>query len=265
MAHDDLTLYEELIHLQRLGVPLALATVVETSGSTPRKSGAKLLLRGDGSTLGSIGGGMVEAQVIARAKEALSDGKSSLLTFPMTEQYGHVCGGTMRIFVEPISPQPRLLIVGTGHVGQAVALLAETSGFSVTALPESSTEGLLSALPSDTAFAVVATASHEQDFAAVCQLLSTSLPYIGLLGSRRKRAELHRHLQQKGIPEEAWERVKVPVGLDIGAETPVEIAVSIVAQLIAERRTHGTSGVCCHTGSREIHADGAGQTPPPPG
>ncbi|GFE59765.1 XdhC family protein [Geobacter sp. AOG2] len=251
----DLELYEEMARLARLGEPFALATVIAHSGSSPRKSGAKMLVRGDGTVLGSVGGGRVELESVEAALAALGDGGHRTLPFVLTEDQGFACGGSMTVFIEPQGRRTLLVMFGTGHVGRAVTALAHTCGFRVVAVderPDCSTHALLPgadtiicapvkdsfrqlALDRDS-FAVIATPGHLHDFDAVRGCLATETGFIGLLGSRRKRETLLAILEKEGFGEEQRGRIVTPVGLDIGAQTPEEIAVSIVGQLIQLRK-----------------------------
>jgi xanthine dehydrogenase accessory factor len=250
-------IYEEIVRLQRAGAPFALATVIENSGSSPRKAGAKLLLRRDGSTLGTVGGGRVESETIEAARAALREGTPRTLPFVLSEEHGYACGGAMTVYVEPHASAHRLMLFGAGHVGKAVAALAQGCGFRVTVVDErpecltpeqfsGAEELILEPIGSarqrsrldDGPYVVIATPAHVTDFAAVRYALGTKACFIGLLGSRRKKEALLRTLEEEGYPPAERARVVTPVGVEIGAETPEEIAVSIVGQLIQERRSY---------------------------
>lgn len=250
----DLELYEEMVRLTRRGEPFALATVVAHGGSSPRKSGARMLVRGDGGALGTVGGGRVEQETLQAARAALADGEARTLEFLLTEEHGYACGGSMSIFVEPQGRRPLLVMFGAGHVGRAVASLAHGCGFRVVVVddrPDCAVPALLPGadevicapvadafgrlrLDRDS-FAVIATPGHLYDFDAVRGCLASETGFIGLLGSRRKRETLLQTLEKEGCAAAQRARIVTPVGLDIGARTPEEIAVSIVAQLIALR------------------------------
>jgi xanthine dehydrogenase accessory factor len=251
----DLELYEEMVRLTRRGEPFALATVVAHGGSSPRKAGAKMLVRGDGSSMGTVGGGRVEQESVEAARVALADGEPRTLVFVLTEEHGYACGGTMTVFIEPQGRRPLLVMFGAGHVGRAVALLAHGCGFRVVVVDERPecavpellpgadqvicapvTEAFGSLKLDRESFAVIATPGHQHDFTAVRCCLATTAGFIGLLGSRRKRETLLQTLEEEGFDESQRARVVSPVGLDIGAQTPEEIAVSIVGQMIALRR-----------------------------
>lgn len=251
----DLELYEEVVRLVRRGELFALATVVAHGGSSPRKSGAKMIVRCDGSSLGTVGGGRIEQETIQAARRALSTGEASTLEFVLTEEHGYACGGSMSVFVDPQGRRPQLVMFGAGHVGRAVTSLAHGCGFRVVVVDERPDCAVPELLPGADeiicstvgdafgrldldreCFAVIATPGHLHDFAAVRGCLATEAGFIGLLGSRRKRETLLRALEDEGFDDVRRARIITPVGLEIGAQTPEEIAVSIVGQLIAIRR-----------------------------
>jgi xanthine dehydrogenase accessory factor len=251
----DLELYEEVVRLTRCGEAYALATVVAHGGSSPRKSGAKMLIRKDGSSLGSVGGGRVEKETVDAALQALTTGEPRLLEFILTEEHGFACGGSMTVFVEPCGQRPQLVLFGAGHVGRAITGLASGCGFRVVVVDERPDCALQELLPGadkihccavSEAFeqlnldretsVIIATPGHLSDFAAVRGCLATEAGFIGLLGSLRKRESLMLTLTQDGFDSNHRGRIITPVGLDIGARTPEEIAVSIVAQLISLKK-----------------------------
>lgn len=252
---NDLEIHREFVRLAEAGIAAALATVVETNGSSPRKAGAKMLVQGDGTTLGTVGGGRIELETVAAAREAIRDGSPRSVPFTLTEEHGHVCGGRVLVYIEPAATYPRLVIAGAGHVGQALARAASFAGFRVTVaderpgfadrqrVPEADEAivcdygTLFGQIPVDNGtFVVIATPGFEQDFAAVRGALATPAPFIGLIGSARKRDVLHTTLAVEGYGADEINRVTIPVGLPIGGETPEEIALSIIAQLIERRR-----------------------------
>ncbi len=277
---NDLQIYEEIVALARQGVASALATVVESVGSSPRKAGAKMLVRSDGSILGTIGGGKVELETIAAALAAMQSGLPSAVPFTLTEEYGHVCGGRLLVYIEPAGLAPDLLVVGAGHVGRSLSSAAKFAGFRVTVTddrPDFATREQLPAadevhlgesaellgrlkVTAGTCI-VITTTGFEKDFAAVRAALRTSARYIGLIGSARKREVLLRTLAEEGFPPEEVRRISIPVGLAIGAETPAEIAISVVAQLIQQRRrNHAAASFGDRTGSGTVAPDGGVQT-----
>jgi len=249
-------IYEEIVRLKKLGRPSALATIVESKGSSPQKQGAKMLVRDDGTLLGTLGGGCIEADVVAYAKMAMQDGQPRTVPFELNEREGGlVCGGTVTVYIEPVLADPRLVILGAGHVGQALAKLARFAGFQVTVaddreqfanrdnIPDAH-ELVVSEFPEVFSrisvdrgtYLVIATRGHNHDFEAVQAALRTGAGYVGLLGSRRKKGILINTLKAAGFPQDDIQRVVIPVGLPIGSVTPEEIAVSIMAQIIQHRR-----------------------------
>jgi xanthine dehydrogenase accessory factor len=251
----DLELYEEMVRLTRLGESFVLATVVASSGSSPRKSGAKMLVRGDASFVGTVGGGRVEKETVEAALVALTNETPRMLDYELTAENGFACGGSMTVYIEPQGRRPLLVMFGAGHVGRAVTALANGCGFQVVVVDERSDCAQEILLPGadkiicapvvdafgqlkldSESFAVIATPGHLSDFDAVRGCLTTQAGFIGLLGSRRKRETLLKTLEDEGLDAAQRARIVTPVGLDISAQTPEEIAVSIVGQLIAIRR-----------------------------
>jgi xanthine dehydrogenase accessory factor len=237
----------------------ALVTVIATEGSTPQKAGAKMLVYGDGRIVGTIGGGCVEAEMIRRARHAISERRSSLADYDLTPDQagedGLVCGGRMQVFIEPVRPEPTLLLFGAGHVAQPLARLAKGVGFRVEVaddrvkfanpdrFPEADrilNAGFLEATAQMTlgaeSYAVVVTRGHKGDADALQSVLGRGLRFVGLLGSRPKAVYVLNELVERGVSGELLAEIHVPLGVEIGAETPDEIAVSILAELIAVRR-----------------------------
>jgi xanthine dehydrogenase accessory factor len=250
---------EAVLRAEAAGEQAALVTVVATEGSTPQKAGARMLVRADGSQVGTIGGGCVEAEMTRRARQVLASRKPQLAGYDLTpEQAGEdglVCGGRMQVFIEPIEGQPTLCLFGAGHVAQPLAHLAHLAGFRVEVLddrprfaspqrfPEAErvvvddfTAGAAQLTLGPNTYAVVVTRGHKGDAEALRAVLGRGLRYVGLLGSRPKMVHVFQALVEQGLPLEELEHVHTPVGLDIGALTPEEIAVSILAEMIAVRR-----------------------------
>jgi xanthine dehydrogenase accessory factor len=231
--------------------------VVKTSGSTPRHSTSKMLVYPDGHILGSVGGGELENRVIQEALASLTDGKSRLLEYSMTDPARGdpgLCGGQVEVFVEPILPSPMLVVIGGGHVGKAVAHLAKWLGLRVAVSddrPEFCTPAAnpdadefypvpLAELPqhltiTPQTYLVLTTRGSDVDVAGLPVLLDTTAGYIGVIGSRRRWAATVKELKKYRIPEGKLKRIHSPMGLGIGAETPEEIAVSILAEVLMER------------------------------
>lgn len=252
-------IYEEIVQLRRAGRRGALATIVSVRGSIPSFKTAKMLVRDDGSIVGTIGGGCVEAEVWQAAREVMEQEKPRSLTFNLNQNpkydTGLVCGGTLEIFVEPVLPVPMLFLFGAGHVAVNLYKVAHNSGFEVTVVddretyanrerfPEASQiyssdfEQAMAALsPNESSFIVIVTRGHRDDMRVLRWAVETQARYIGMIGSKRKVISIYRELQKEGMPAHLFERVHAPVGLEIGAVTPEEIAVAITAEMIAVRR-----------------------------
>jgi xanthine dehydrogenase accessory factor len=231
----------------------ALATVIKTTGSTPQVPGARLLLLADGSSVGTIGGGAIERKVLEALAELLAGGEPRVLGCDLARDLGMCCGGSMEIFLEPIRAEPRLTLFGAGHVAAPTAALARNVGFHVVVVDEREalntserfpdcqreladvTSALDALAPGERDYLLIVTHDHQLDEEALRASLKTRARYIGLVGSRRKVYRLlERVVAREGRVDLA--RVYAPVGVDVGAETPGEIAVSIVAELIALRR-----------------------------
>ncbi len=278
-------IYEEALRLKRQGRVSAIATIVECKGSSPQKQGAKMLVRDDGSLLGTLGGGCLEADVVQAACMAMKDGSPLSLPFELTEREGGlVCGGTVLVYIEPILLEPHLVILGAGHVGKTLAKLARFTDFRVTVVDDRAEFANRENVPdaSDVTvsdfsrafdqisvdratFIVIATRGHNHDLDAVKAALGTGAGYIGLLGSRRKKGLLMNALKNAGFSADDIDRVIIPVGISIGSITPQEIAVSIMAQIIEKRRTHGAARLGAVACGRLVQEDGADQAAPPLG
>ena len=280
---EDTEIYEEVIRLKRERMPAALAIVVGSSGLAPRKAGAKMLVRADGSILGTVGGGKIEADTVLAVPDVLKEGVPKTLSFSLIEEQGLCCGGQVQVYIEPVAFPPHLVAVGSGHVGQALTCAARHAGFAVTLVdphPEEAAGRVDGFLPADVicpvpeifsrvradrgTYILIATRGHRDDFLAVREALSTEACFIGLVGSRRKRSALHSFLEEAGVAESDADRVISPVGLDIGAQTPEEIAVSILAQMIQHRRSHA-AGSRDSSRRGKFGTDGATQAASSPG
>ena len=249
-------LIRELADAVAGGTAVASAVVVDTARSVPRRPGARMLVFGDGRIRGTVGGGEMEARVAAEAVESLGDGRPRMLAYRLVQpDKGDpgVCGGDISIFVEPHMPQPRMIVIGYGHVGRAVARLAGWLDFRVTACDdrdglEAEAEGAdelftgsVADLVADRGIGadtsvVLVTRNVDLDVAALTALLPTEAGYIGVMGSDRRWSTVRTRLEAQGADPADLDRVNAPIGVEIGAETPSEIAVSIMAQVIAHRR-----------------------------
>jgi xanthine dehydrogenase accessory factor len=252
-------LYAEMAALVAEGRPFVLATVIESAGSTPQKPGSKLVVLEDGSLRGTVGGGAIEHQIIQAALALLaSEQGTRVIETHLTHELGMCCGGRMKVFLEKHGAPPRLTIFGAGHVAKALATLAHRVGFRVTvvdARPEWANAERFPDLelrvrdPADHArelaggadqYYCVTTHDHPLDQAVVEALVTRPSAYLGVIGSRRKAERFRMRLRAAGMDEAAVERLRSPMGVDIGALTPEEIAVSIVGELIRMRR-HGST------------------------
>lgn len=239
--------------------PFAVVTVAATSGSVPRAPGSKMFVYADGRSSGTIGGGKFESLVIAEAQAAIEKKKPLLKTYPLREgeadSFGAICGGEMTVFIEPQITGEVLYLIGAGHCARAIAKLAAECGLFVTILDDR--DELLADLPpsvtpisnsspadfiasrewqSDEALVIVSR-NHQIDREALAAAMAqTGAGYIGMIGSRRKVRDVFADLRQRGIPDEELAKVYAPLGLDIGADSPVEIAVSTVAEILGVLR-----------------------------
>ncbi len=254
----DHQLYEALLEARRTSQSVVLATIVRDQGSVPRHAGAKMVIYPDGRTMGTIGGGELESRVIARCGEILKTGRPDLLHYELAEpSQGDpgICGGQLEIFMEPIMPDPTVLIIGCGHCGQALAELAHWVGFRVIVSDDRPdfcnaevirhADEHIIASPSEIAervpihsrtYIAAVTRAAPLDVEMLPALLKTPAAYIGVLGSRRRWAMALRQLREQGVDEESLSRIHAPIGLEIHAETPREIAISIMAEILAITR-----------------------------
>ncbi len=253
-------IYEKISELIRSNSKLAIATVVNTRGSTPREPGAKMVISPDGTIEGTIGGGRLEHLIIEDAKAALQIGLSTLKNYNLRSEedsgIGMECGGEVTVFIEVIKKGKRLLILGGGHIGLALYKIAIETGFSVVIVddrPEFVTterfpkaERLLNCpvddpevaeLVDEDTYIVIVTHEHKQDKLAVKSLIGLEYKYLGMIGSKGKVEQILKELKNEGIPKDKLNEIYSPIGLDIKAETPVEIAVSIIAEIIYIKNT----------------------------
>jgi xanthine dehydrogenase accessory factor len=216
-----------------------------------------MLVLADGTLIGTIGGGRVEKEVVDAAQALLAEGAAArpkLLRYHLTHELAMCCGGEMEILLEPMVPEPPLLVCGGGHVARALVPLARSVGFAPIVVDDLEELANAQRFPDalrlidsfdvrdwtdvpldDRSYAVIVTRDHAQDQALLEQLIGRELAYLGLIGSRRKVAMFKQRLIARGVPEERLQRLRAPIGLDIGAQTPEEIAVAIVAELIQTR------------------------------
>jgi xanthine dehydrogenase accessory factor len=252
-------IYEELVRLRRAGQKCALATIVEVRGSIPSYESAKLLVREDGSMAGTIGGGCVEAEVWTAAREVIATEKPRRLTFNLGQDAaydnGLICGGQLDVFVEPVLPVPAAVIFGAGHISKSLSKVATLAGFSTVVVdnresfanrerfPEASEvhageyEDVFPLLAvNENSYLIIVTRGHRDDMRVLRLAAATPARYIAMIGSKRKVINVIRELEKEGVSRETLERIHAPMGLDIGAISPEEIAISVAAEMIAVRR-----------------------------
>jgi xanthine dehydrogenase accessory factor len=252
-------IYEHIVELRRQGRRGAVATIVNVRGSIPSFRTAKMLVRDDGSIVGTIGGGCVEADVWQAAREVMESEKPRTLKFDLNQDpkydTGLVCGGTLEVFVEPVLPPALLYVFGAGHVALNLCQTAATAGFDVIVTDDRSSyatkerfpaahevhahdfEVAMQKLdPNESSYIVIVTRGHRDDMRILRWAVQTRARYVGMIGSKRKVIEIFKTLQKQGVSAHLFDKVYAPVGLDIGAVTPEEIGVAITAELIAVRR-----------------------------
>ena len=251
--------FDELVRLRNLGQKCALATIVGVRGSIPSFQTAKLLVREDGSMAGTIGGGCVEAEVWNAAREVIQTEKPRNMSFSLGQDAaydnGLICGGQLEVFVECITPQPAALIFGGGHISKSLAKVLDLAGFRVSVIdnreayanrerfPEAAdvyAEEYEDVYPklsvNESTYIVIVTRGHRDDMRVLRWAVDTRARYIAMIGSKRKTIGVIKELEKEGIPRAAFDRVYAPMGLEIGAISPEEIAISVGAEMIAMRR-----------------------------
>jgi xanthine dehydrogenase accessory factor len=251
--------FEEIVRLRVLGQKCAVATIVEVRGSIPSFETAKLLVREDGSMIGTIGGGCVEAEVWAAAREVIDTAKSRTMSFNLGQDAaydnGLICGGQLEVFLECISPQPSALIFGGGHISQGLAKVLDIAGFAVSVADNREAFANHERFPqarqifaeeyeeifrklniTSSTYIVIVTRGHRDDMRVLRWAITTPARYISMIGSKRKTIAVIRELEKEGLPTDAFERLHAPMGLEIGAISPEEIAISVAAEMIAVRR-----------------------------
>ena len=268
--------YEELVELRRSGEKCAVATIVEVAGSIPSFQSAKMLIRQDGTMVGTIGGGCTEAEVWQAARDVIDTEKPRMLQFNLGQEAaydnGLICGGQLNVYVEPVLPVPKALIFGAGHISKSLSKVATLAGFATTVIdnrdsyanrerfPEASEviaaeyEEVFPALScNDATYAIIVTRGHKDDMRVLRWAAEQPLRYIGMIGSKRKTLEVAKQLHKEGVALDKLSRVHAPMGLDIGAVTPEEIAVAVVAEMIRRRRNSQDEWSSL---SKSIFADG---------
>jgi xanthine dehydrogenase accessory factor len=257
-------LYDEIVRLRKLGQKCAIATIVQVNGSIPSFESAKILVREDGSFMGTVGGGCVEAEVWNAAREVIETEKPRHLSFSLGQDAaydeGLICGGQLNIFVEPIIPQPRAFIFGGGHVSKGISKIATLAGFSTSIIdnreafankerfPEAEAtyaqeyEEVFEQLPvNSSSYIIIVTRGHRDDMRVLRWAAATPARYVAMIGSKRKVISVVKELEKEGLSREQLARIYAPMGLEIGAISPEEIAVSVAAEMIAVRRNPPSS------------------------
>lgn len=252
-------IYEEIARLRKAGQRAALATIIQVRGSVPSFETAKILIREDGSTLGTVGGGCVESEVWKVARQVMYEEKARRLFFDLSDasnlEAGLICGGKVEIFIEPVLAAPTAYIFGAGHISIALGRMAALAGFNTVVIDDRpqyanserfplATQIIVSPFeeviqrisPNDFSYLIIVTRGHLEDQTVLRWAVKTPARYVGMIGSRHKKKSLFQNLVEGGINPEQLGRVCSPIGLDIGAILPEEIAVSILAEMIAIRR-----------------------------
>jgi xanthine dehydrogenase accessory factor len=248
------TILEALLQARRSGVPCALVTVAATAGSVPREPGAKMLVRENGETVGTIGGGKFEALVVEACARAMQGRAPVLQTYPLHEHgdgsFGAICGGEVTVLIEPFPVADGIYLVGAGHCGRAVAQLARACGWRVTVIDDRAE--LLADFPAgicvsgqpaaefiaqhrwkpDEALVILSRNFHIDTDALRAALAQDGIAYIGMIGSRRKVRHVFDELRAERIAEDKLASVYAPIGLDVGADSPAEIAVAVIAEVM---------------------------------
>jgi xanthine dehydrogenase accessory factor len=286
-------MFQEITAALSRGEPIALVTVVKVWGAAPCAPGSRLLVHADGGTSGTLGGAATDARAVADALLTLDSGQPILATYHLDPDGGESvgsCGASLEVFVEPLRPESRLLVAGSGYVAQALARLAVPLGWRVALLDDRSefmqgaganlpetvetdvgdlVELLVKRHPNPGTAVVVVTRGHRSDGDALRAALGTNAGYVGMIGSTSKVRKIFRTLLQEGTSPETLRQVHAPIGLDLGAETPDEIALSIAAELQMWRRggtgasLHEQAGILTslldHIGAAALGEDGAGE------
>lgn len=251
-------IYHELARISTEGDEAALVTVISASGSTPREVGTKMLVKADGNILGSIGGGSVEKRVIKEAIKVIRTGRPQRFSYRLKKggELGMICGGDIEVFIEPTLSIPTMYIFGGGHIALCLAKMGKLAGFKIAVVddrgefaspqrfPEADltiTDDFAKAVQSlkidRSSYIVIVTYSHKCDEIVLEEAFTTQAKYIGMIGSKTKIRVIFSHLLAKGIPQKQLDRIHAPIGLEIYSQTPEEIAVSILAEVIKVRRS----------------------------
>lgn len=259
-----LEIYQELINVILKGERAVLATIIASHGSAPRKAGAKMLIKEDDTFIGTIGGGGTEHKIRQKVIEVMKSGQPQTVRFDLSgkdEALAMICGGQMDVFLEPIMPPETIYLFGAGHTSQSTTTMAKNLGFRVVVIdprPEYNNterfpnadsliaeeyENAFSKLNVDEdSYIVIYTTGHVIDEQCLEFSVSTKARYIGMIGSKKKVKEVKERLLQKEVSQQQLDRVYAPIGIEIGAETPEEIAISILAEIIKVKRSNSAKG-----------------------
>jgi xanthine dehydrogenase accessory factor len=242
---------KELAKVFSENIPAVVAIVVDAKGSTPGKVSSKMIIKADGSTCGTIGGGKLEHEITREASNILKSGAARIIKFTLNESYGYQCGGEVSVYLEPVNVYPNLVVFGAGHVGKAVCEIFKSLPFQVTVVDDR--EDLLDEITAshinklavdsynsafdklninENTYIVIVTRDHAFDLELAKKGISTSARYIGVIGSKKKSRYIIDTLRQEGYGDDDLKRVYTPIGIPIRTDTPEEIAVSIAAQII---------------------------------
>lgn len=246
-------IFEEIVAVKNTGMQAVLATVIEAVGSAPRKLSAKMLIKADGSIVGTVGGGAIEKKVIDEAMALMHGGEPKILRYDLAE-LGMTCGGSMGVFLEPLGNTSDLIVFGAGHIGSVLSKMCKMLEFNVTVLDNRPEFANKERLPwankiisndyhkvlqelvfSDNTYLVIVTHQHTHDVEILDHCSRQHFRYLGMIGSRKKISKAFQQLRDKGIDEETLKLIHTPIGINIGANTPAEIAVAIAAELVAVR------------------------------
>lgn len=251
--------FEELVEVRRRGEKAALCTIVEVQGSIPSFQSAKMLIKEDGSMIGTIGGGCTEAEVWNAAREVIEAEQPRMLTFNLGQDAaydnGLICGGQLNVYVEPVLPIPSAYIFGGGHISKSLSKVATLAGFRTSVIDDREQYANQERFPeavevhaddyervfpklevNNASYLIIVTRGHRDDMKVLSWAARTDARYVAMIGSKRKTIEVCKQLLADGVTLEQLSRVHAPMGFDIGAITPEEIAVAVVAEMIHHRR-----------------------------
>jgi len=247
------SIYDKIVELRKDRINAILCTIISSKGSTPRKHGSKMIVTHDSKIYGTIGGGTLEYTVVSKASELMNSSVPLFISYNLSKDLGMVCGGSVDVFFEPISQKFKLFIFGAGHIGKSLARIASTLDFDIHVIDDrddifdnweknevtlvNNTGEFIKANPADeNTFIVIVTPSHASDVTLLKEYVNQNFAFCGVIGSKKKAAEIRKtFISESFATEEEFERINLPIGMEIGAEGPEEIAISIAAKLILEK------------------------------